>query len=657
MKKLVILLLVVMAVFAACGNNDGDGYGEGRQETPPPTGGGGEPVEFVEAGDGDSPMHPALLEALRAFPAYTTNDAPVLPRGSGTDNILRIGVGTSSTLIGLFLGTHNADANDASINELAGSYSLVSWDANNLWTQNGIATLELDREANVIILNMQEYVYWHDGVPLTLDDLVFAYEIIGHPEYTGQRFSPELQVPNVRGMAEYHAGQADYISGLVLSNNNRTLRIYYVDPLPPSTLFAGSVWLQPIPRHWIEPAIAEVGHYGLQGHIRARDQILGFGPFIIETVVAGESVFMIPNDNYRQGAPLVDGVLVELLPFEMVPSAMRAGDFDIAAYQTANLSEFYLHNPTNYSLFGWPAGATTIINFRMGGFGEPETDDDGNVIGAARVQARDDDHPIMNVAIRRALAHSIDRETIAHTVGHDMWIPAPSILHPFNASPFIDINRQGIVFDLELSNRILDEAGFTQRDAEGYRLDLDGNHMYFVYGQQSNPTHDQLVPLNIQNWREIGLRVEMFEGGFMDWGLFLDTVAFTDEVSPIHIFAMGWALGMNPDPASLWADTAQFNMSRYSSPGFAQILYDIQSANAWDAAFLADAYDRWEQYFYENVPALQFTWNLDLVAVNNRVTNFSRVRVDNGYNEPGNMTTDSWANHLIGLTARSPYAN
>ncbi|MCL1862467.1 MAG: ABC transporter substrate-binding protein [Defluviitaleaceae bacterium] len=654
MKKLVMLLFAVMVIFAACSNNN-DRPQNDNETLPEQFYEPGGPIEFIEADEGDRLVHPALLDALRLFPAYTKNDAPILPRGSGTDNILRIGVGSASTLVGLFLGTHAVDAHDISINELAGTYPLVSWDASNIWSQNGIATFEFDRTENVVILNMQEDVYWHDGVALTLDDLVFAYEIIGHADYTGTRFSPEMQVPNVRGIMEYHSGQVDYISGLVLSNDNRTLRIYYVDPLPPSALFVGALWLEPVPRHWLTPVIEEVGHGGLRSHIRARDQVLGFGPFIIETVVAEESVFMLPNDNYRQGAPLVDGVLVELLPFNMVPSAMRAGDFDIASYQTTNFGEFLSMNPSNYRLYGWPAGTVTIINFRMGEFGEAETDDEGNVISEARVRLRDDDHPIMNVAIRRALAYTMDRATVAHTIGHDLWIPAPSILHPFNAGMFIDTNQRGFVFDPELANRILDEAGFTERDTEGYRLDLSGEHMVFIYGQHSNPTNDMFVPLNIQNWREIGLRVEMFEGDFMDWGLLMDNVVRTDEVGPVHIFAMSWSLGRNPNPVSLWADTTQFNAPRYTSPEFAQILYDIQSENAWDADFIADAYARWERYFYENVPAIPFTWNLDLVAVNNRVANYSRVRIDNGLNKPGNMTISTWANHLIGLTAGTPY--
>lgn len=602
------------------------------------------PEETVIAGSEDIiAVHPLLAEALANFPSYTTNRAPLLPRGTGRENVLRVGVGATGAFPGLFLRTHSTDALDRAFDELANP-SIVSYDERNMITNNGIVSFEFDREANAVELNMHENVRWHDGTPLTLDDLVFAYEIIAHPEYTGIRFEPTNFIPNVRGVAEYRTGEAETISGLVLSNGNRTLRIYYVEPLPPAVLYIGGVWLNPIPRHYLAPVIEEVGHTGIAAHPRARYEMLGFGPFKIETVVAGESVFFTPNDDYYRGAPLVDGVLVELLPFSMLPAAMKAGEFDIAAFQTANLAEFNMTAPTNYRLYAWPATSVTFLNFRLG-----EMTEEG-------VRLRDDGHPILNPAIRRAMAHAIDRQTIAEVVGQGLWVPAPSVLHPFNASEYLDIYAEGFTFDLIRANAILDAAGFTARDAEGYRLNLDGEPMRFTYGQHINPTHAVLVPLNIQNWRQIGLRVEMYGNDFMDWNYFLDAV-LRDETGDIDIFAMAWSMGANPAPHGLWGRTAPLNMPRYTSPRFEEILSDINSPAAWDADFLADAYARWEHAFFEEVPAIPLTWNIDLVAVNNRVANYSRVRIDSGLNRPGNMTATSWGSHLIGLTAHEPYSN
>jgi peptide/nickel transport system substrate-binding protein len=649
------LLMALLLVVAACGTDatvdTPEGPGTTSPPAPPPGGAAPRPQgpggELVEVESGGSPMHPALVAALADYPAFTTNTNAVLPRGTGGDNVLRVAIPSNSVILGLFLRTHAQEAFDSAIAALTESV-FVSIDAGNVLTSNGIVSFEYDRGRNVVILNMQENVFWHDGVPLTLDDLVFAYEVIAHPDYTSVRYDASSFIPNVQGIEEYRSGESDSISGLRLSNNNRTLHIHYVDPLPPSALFAGGVWLNPSPRHWLTPAIAEVGHEGLEGHIRARDQILGYGAFKIETVIPGESVYLVPNDNYWRGAPLVDGILIQIIPLDMANAAMSAGEYDIAAFGTDQLAEYNLTQPDNFQLLGWPSNSGGYFNFRMGHF---VTDADGE----RAMQLREDDHPIMNIAIRQAIAHSLDRQLIADTVGFGLGVPAPSVLHPFNAGPYINLDLGGYVYDLDLASRILDEAGFTARDAEGMRLDLNGERMTIIYGAHNNATNQVLVPVTIQNLRSIGLRAELYGGDFVEWGMFLDIVAYSDEIGPIDIFMMGWSFGMNPAPHGLWSETAIFNMPRYTSPTFKRILDDIISDDAWDPEFLADAYRRWEDAFHAELPAVPWLWSLNLLAANNRVTGVNRVRMDNGLNEPGNWTVNTYGTHLIGLTARAPY--
>jgi len=148
----------------------------------------------------------------------------------------------------------------------------------------------------------------------------------------------------------------------------------------------------------------------------------------------------------------------------------------------------------------------------------------------------------------------------------------------------------------------------------------------------------------------------------MDWGLFLDYVAWGTTPHPIDIFAMGWSSGMNPDPSSLWGsreEAGDFNMPRYESPTFRRILDDIKSDRSWDdEEFVMDTYRRWAQAFYDEMPAFLYQWSIDLIAANNRVVNVSRLRMDSGDPEGlGNWSQVTWANHLIALTAPEPYVD
>ncbi len=63
-----------------------------------------------------------------------------------------------------------------------------------------------------ITIKIKDNVKWHDGNPVTAEDLEYAYLAIGHPKYEGARYSK--QMPLIEGMEDYHAGKAEKISGV-----------------------------------------------------------------------------------------------------------------------------------------------------------------------------------------------------------------------------------------------------------------------------------------------------------------------------------------------------------------------------------------------------------------------------------------------------------
>jgi len=581
---------------------------------------------------------------VERFGATLVNPAPILQPGDA-GNTLRILVGSSSTFPGLFNTVLSSEAFDSQIMDFQMS-PLVSLDGTFMWTDDGIATLRFDNDNTVVELNMQRDVYWHDGTPLTLDDLVFAYELMSHPEEeTGIRYGATHFVSWVVGIEEWRDGTADHISGMVLSNNNRTLRIYYDRQLPPGAQYAGSVWLTPTPRHHLEPAIAEVGWGGLAEHPRARHEALGFGPWIIESIVPGESVLFRANDNYHRGRPNIDSLLWQIRPLEIFMAAMREGEYDIVTtFGAVHFEEHELFNPNNYQVLAMPGTGTGFLYFRTGTFV------DGLVVPRAPGW-----HPIQDVAIRRALAHAMPQQLIADTIQNGLSIPAGTVLSPFNARTHINPTIGGaegmFPFDLDVARMILDEAGYTAFGPDGFRLDLDGNPMEFYFAANDNAFNREAVPTYLSYWREVGLDVRIYTGDLIDWGTFLENVLLSDNWSDnIHMFISNWTLGMNPAPHGLWNYDAAFNMARHMSDEMRGILDDINSQDAFDAAFLQDAYDRWQIYFAENAVAQHMFWGISMIPVNNRVANFTLVR------ESG---LHGWVqrSHLFGLTAPTPYAN
>ena len=656
-----MLLLLAMAVFFTACRGDDDApvveppaEEEAAVDPPPVVEEEEEEEEYVEAEEEEEEAppavvvgeHPALAvldEVLSRFPMTLENNNPILQPGD-PGNTLRMVVGSPNTFPGLFEGVMASEAFDSQIMDFQRS-ALVSTDASFMWSDDGIATLRFDLPNNAIELNMQAEVYWHDGTPFTLDDLVFAYELMSHPEEErGVRFVDAHYVPWVLGIEEWRSGEADHISGLVLSNNNRTLRIYYDRPLPPAAQYSGSIWLTPTPRHHLEPAIAEVGVANLADHPRARHEALGWGPWIIDSIVPGESVVFRANDNYWRGRPNIDYLLWQILPLEVYMAAMREGQFDVTiqGMSAVDFEEHLLHDPNNYTILGQPATGNGFMYFRTGTF-----DFEDNWV-TPRAPGW---HPIQDVNIRRALAHAMPQQLLADTVNNGLGVPAGTIMNPFNARQFIYAGVPGFFFDLDHARNILDEAGYTEFGPDGYRLDLDGNPMYFMFAANDNAFNQRAVSTYLQMWRDIGLDVRIYQDDLIEWNTFLENVLLSDNWSDrIHLFISNWSMGANPAPHGLWGPENSFNMSRHNSEEFRAILDDIGSQEAFDMDFIMDAYRRWQIYMYENAVANQMFWNVGITAVNHRVANFSLVR-ESGLNGAIQRT------HLWGLTAPEAYVN
>ncbi|MCL2855163.1 MAG: hypothetical protein FWE21_06040 [Defluviitaleaceae bacterium] len=185
-----------------------------------------------------------MEELLQYFPQTVTNHNQFLGRGE-EGNVLRIGINSNSPMAGLLGGGVFATATCSAMGQVAGfNWSIFSSNDVRAFGETGIATYTVNAEEMYMHITLQEDVLWHDGTPLTLGDLVFAHEVIAHPDYTGAHWT--LWNQSVRGALEYHRGESHYISGLVLSVDKRELTIYF-DYMPISTKYSSLAKLYTLP--------------------------------------------------------------------------------------------------------------------------------------------------------------------------------------------------------------------------------------------------------------------------------------------------------------------------------------------------------------------------------------------------------------------------
>jgi peptide/nickel transport system substrate-binding protein len=613
MKKLLfssmILVLMVFALTACRG-------AEGNEATEPA------PVTLADLEEGH-PLVP-LYNILDRFPQYFDTG---LPHVEGT--IFRYGIATTSPFVGLFGGAVLwTDSADNIVSTMIGSSrSILGFTPELQFAQHGVAGFSYDVEAATLTLTMQHDVYWHDGVPLTLDDLVFAYEVMANPEARSWRFGENER--NIVGIMDFRYGYADYISGLVLSDNNRTLTIHFND-LPPDILFNG-IWTDPMPRHQFEGVAAE--------DMRTSDQVrtnpLGWGPFKFYSMVPGESVHLVRNENFVWGTPYIEQMIIETVHPDLVPSHMAAGTLDFVwTFPTAHYGDH--RNPTNFRYVGMPHGGYSYVSFRLGHF---DFEESRNVFDAHR--------PMNNVSLRRAMALAADEDLLSEVVFNGLQTPAGAFMSPLHHFLFdLDLPAPIFGYDPERARQILDEAGFIDVDGDGYREDPNGNQLTINWAFPSGAMEDIITEFYIQAWSDIGIRVELWQGRTHPITFLWDMLDFDDDNEEIHIYSHSWTAGFNPNPSGRWNHNIE-NPSRYTSPQWDAILDRLTTPAAWDSDYFLDAYHAMQQYLYEQVFFFPTRWNINLLAFNNRVANYdSRTGVP--------ASEFDW--HLVRLTASEPHS-
>ena len=471
------------------------------------------------------------------------------------------------------------------------------------FNQEGLATFTFDVEEMYMDITLQYQAYWHDGVPLTLDDLVFAYEVIAWGDAVGGsniRFTDPVR--SVVGIMDFHYGDADYISGLVLSDDNMSLRIYFED-FPPTHLYAG-IWTTPIPRHIF-------GSYAtFQEMVDSPFTItnpIGWGPFIVENVVPGEAVHFVANENFVWGRPILDSITYYVIHSDLAAPAIANGDFDIVL--EFPLSQFpYFQNPANFVYLGELVGIYEFDAFLLGRY------EDGGF-------APDPTREVSSLELRTAMAYAVDQQAITELVWHGLRFPATSVVTPIHGL-YLDPTLRGFPFDPDRANEILDEAGF-EWGTDGYRLNLNGEPFTLYWGMPDQEGAAITAALFMQQWGDVGIRVELFEGRMHDFAEFHDRLADNSAFDAgMDITRAAWSPGFNPNPAGRWG-VVNSNRARFTSPEWERILHDMNQPDAWNPARMLELQIEMQNYFHENVPAIIRNWRINLVAANNRVAFFS----------------------------------
>ena len=554
------------------------------------------------------------------FVSEVTHDGEPIKGGT-----LKYAIVSASPINGLFIDELASDTTDSSVAGMIDE-SMFEYDDNRKLVNTGLASISFDVEGKTatVKLNSQEYK-WSDGEKFTIDDYIFTYEGIGHKDYTGVRYDGDFK--NIEGMDDYHKGKASTISGLE-KLDDYTVKIHYKEMTPSMQLAGGSVSSYVMPKHVFSKI--PVAEWEQSDAVRGKSNV-GLGAYKIESMVPGESVTFVPNDNYYKGRSNVDKVVMEVVSPDSIVSEMKAGKYDIASMPSAQYDSF--KDLTNVTFVSSLQSQYEYIGFKLGKW---DKEQGKNIV--------DPNAKMSDVALRQAIAYAIDPDTAGKNLYNGLQHGTNSIIIPF----FQDIynkDQEGFDYNPEKAKKLLDDAGYKDVDGDGLRENKDGSKLKINFAARTrDDANESLIQQYLLWWKEVGLDVQLYTGRTLEVNNFYDKVEADDP--EIDMFAAGWATGYDPNPSGLFGEDAKFNMQRYTSAEGNALIEKISSNEAFDDAKNIQFYKEWQKYVHDQAFIFPTLTGESVTAVNKRVKYYDK-KIGSNHDESSMIKLQLTANEPV----------
>nr|WP_315363662.1 oligopeptide ABC transporter substrate-binding protein [Cytobacillus firmus] len=466
-----------------------------------------------------------------------------------------------------------------------------------LTTVPGLADWEMSEDNTKLTIKFKEGIKWHDGEELTVEDLEYAWYLIADPTYEGARFA---NVEMIKGAQEYKDGKADKIEGIKIIDDY-TIEVTVKSP---TVNLIDNIWSYPEPKHYY----GDISSKELPDSDQIRKNPIGIGPFKVKNIVPGEMIEFERFDDYWQGKPKLDGIVYKIIDGSLAQGLVQNGEIDVIEApkdQWETIKALDNVNPQEVDALSY-----SYIAFDWGHYDTKK----GVVVS--------DNKKFQNKNLRHAMAHAIDRQAFIDGFANGLGKPLNT---PFPSASWAKIDESEInayEFDQEKAKKLLDEAGYVDKDGDGFREDPEGKPFTINFdamaGAETSEARAQFI---LQSWQEVGLNAKLNGGSLKDFNLFYDTIEADDP--SVETFMGAWGLASDPDPAGIWLSTDKWNMWRwYSEESDALIKKGVtfpEDPSKDVKEHRQEIYNEWQKLVNEELPVIFFEQRVDAWAVNKRV--------------------------------------
>jgi len=325
---------------------------------------------------------------------------------------------------------------------------------------------QVSEDGRVYTFDIRDDAFWHDGEPVTADDISFTYGLLKEEEFPV-------------------AGQVKVLWEAVTISQTTESEISFKLPTPYSP-FLDATTRGILPSH----ILGEVDPDELMDHPFNRSPI-GTGPFM---VVPGNDFLqdgflrLVPNPRYWRDGSNLDYIEFRFFPdSESLAAAYSANEINSLGGFSSSEIEMIGILP-EIRLFSYPAQryAQLLFNFGESGSSAIRTKE----VRTALIQALNSEEIIDNALMGQALP-------LRGPYLPDTWANNDGILNNFT-------------FNKDAAMASLDGAGWLSIEGNPVR-ELDGEQLSIRFLIEDNPVHADVAKSVMDQWSGIGVKTELIK--------------------------------------------------------------------------------------------------------------------------------------------------
>jgi peptide/nickel transport system substrate-binding protein len=445
---------------------------------------------------------------------------------------------------------------------------IIRYDAE-LSVQPGLAT-SWELADTSVTFHLRTDLKWHDGQPVTAEDVKFSFDLAKNPETASLIGSAYVSLVNRATVLD-----------------SATVRFHFSAPHAQAL---EDFWWSPVPQHLLKDvAPAEMAQAAFNS------KPVGNGPFRFVSWQRNQQLVLEANPDYPEelgGRPSLDRVIFRIIP---EPTTMLTellnGSVDFIGYTLLPDQAAQLQNQRGVDLRHFPSREFTYIAWNT-----------------KRPQFSDE-------RVRRALAMAIDRPRLIEALMHGFAKPAVGMIPPW--SPMYS-EVAPLPFDPAAAKQLLAAAGWADSNGDGV-VEKNGQPLSFTLMlNANNGMHSDIATVVQSQLKEVGVDARIRTAEFQS---LLQQYRGRDFDAVIS----NWTLDtfkVDPTPLFSCAEAAKpgsANRTGFCDPAIDRLIQ--QGVRGTDPVAAKRVWAEFTQQLQQHQPITFLFWSEDLAGLGPRLQN------------------------------------